>query len=287
MARLDEDRARAFRFARSASPDLEASRGELAEGAREATHALWDELATRRTGSEADLRFALGRLAEMVGAQDAYWIGAVRLPTRSRRDPLKGFRPRAVRYLSGCERRRENYEAQRKRLDKGSVDPSIVEGVTGAGRFRAYSKRELMGEGWFESDYHRAFMAPFGIQDVALVVTPLGADVESYWGFQRIHDERPYFEPGEVALLEYAVRPLAWFQRLVTLQHGLLLAERPLTARESELVAELLTDKTEKEIAAELGLTASTVHTYAVRVYRKFGVRGRMGLMALWFGRGE
>lgn len=46
----------------------------------------------------------------------------------------------------------------------------------------------------------------------------------------------------------------------------------------------LLTDRSEKLIAAELGVSASTVRTYVRDVLRKFGVSGRSGLIALWLG---
>ena len=36
------------------------------------------------------------------------------------------------------------------------------------------------------------------------------------------------------------------------------------------------------EIAARLGLAESTIHSYVASIFRKFGVRGRKGLMSLW-----
>ena len=40
----------------------------------------------------------------------------------------------------------------------------------------------------------------------------------------------------------------------------------------------------EKVIAAKLKVTPSTLHTYVRSVVRKFGVRGRNGLISLWLG---
>ena len=54
---------------------------------------------------------------------------------------------------------------------------------------------------------------------------------------------------------------------------------------ERRLLALLLTDRSEKLIAADLGVTPSTVHTYVRGVLRKFGVSGRNGLISLWLGR--
>ncbi|OLL31168.1 LuxR family transcriptional regulator [Burkholderia sp. SRS-W-2-2016] len=44
----------------------------------------------------------------------------------------------------------------------------------------------------------------------------------------------------------------------------------------------LLTEATEKQIAEQLGLAVSTTHSYITGIFRKYGVRGRAGLMSLW-----
>lgn len=42
----------------------------------------------------------------------------------------------------------------------------------------------------------------------------------------------------------------------------------------------LHTDLSEKSTASQLGLTLSTIHTYATNVYGRYGVHGRRGFMA-------
>ena len=253
---------------------------------REAVHAFWDALSeTPGNGDDEALNFALGSLSKLIDAQEAYWMGAVRLDDAAPDDPALGWRPRAIRYLSDSSARLANYEAQRRRLEQGVVDPAIATNLRGAGCFRVNIKHRLVGKAWFESDYYRTFMAPFGVQDVLFVAMPLGEDMESWWAFQRIDHEHFYFSEEDAEVMRYACRSLAWFLRQVALHHGLLLAEEPLTKAERRIVKALLTDRTEREIADALHLSPSTVHTYAVRVYRKFGVRGRTGLMALWLGR--
>lgn len=225
----------------------------------------------------------LDRLCQMLGAQNAFWMGTVRVVNEPG-DPVLGWRPQAAHYLHEDGINQTSYQAQRSLMKKGEVDPSIIANLQGAGQFRVHSKRQLVGKAWFSSNYYREFMAPFGIQDALFCAMPLDADVESWWVFQRINHEHFFFTYAQVELLSYAVRPLAWLHRKIALHHGLLLAEKPLTDSERRLVRELLTRRTEKEIAAELNLSPATVHTYAVRTYRKFGVRGRAGLMALWLG---
>ena len=55
-----------------------------------------------------------------------------------------------------------------------------------------------------------------------------------------------------------------------------------LAPHESRVLQLLLTEAAEKQIAEQLGLATSTTHSYITSVYRKFGVRGRAGLMSLW-----
>lgn len=59
-------------------------------------------------------------------------------------------------------------------------------------------------------------------------------------------------------------------------------APTPLSPQERRVLELLLTDAAEREIAATLGLAESTVHSYVASIFRKFGVRGRKGLMSLW-----
>jgi DNA-binding CsgD family transcriptional regulator len=53
-----------------------------------------------------------------------------------------------------------------------------------------------------------------------------------------------------------------------------------LTRREQDTLSLLLTDASEKEMAARLGISPHTVHDYVKRLYRKLGVTSRAALMA-------
>lgn len=55
-----------------------------------------------------------------------------------------------------------------------------------------------------------------------------------------------------------------------------------LAPHECRVLQLLLTEAAEKQIAEQLGLAISTTHSYVTSIYRKFGVRGRAGLMSLW-----
>lgn len=58
----------------------------------------------------------------------------------------------------------------------------------------------------------------------------------------------------------------------------------PLTKREKEVVALLVSGATTRGIAEQTGLTVATVHTYLKRIYSKLGVHSRVELVARMVG---
>src|SRR5687767_6045246 len=71
----------------------------LDDALRDRIHCLWDDLAGfEAADSEPALMHLLDGVAAMVDAQNAYWVGAVRM-TEDERDPLLGWRPRVIQYL--------------------------------------------------------------------------------------------------------------------------------------------------------------------------------------------
>ena len=52
-------------------------------------------------------------------------------------------------------------------------------------------------------------------------------------------------------------------------------------------MSRLLAERSEKEIAHELGFTLATTHAYVTALFYKFDVSGQSGLTALWLGRSE
>lgn len=248
-------------------------------------HELWNSLTEFGAARiEAGLEYALKELSLLLDAQQAYWLCGVKLAGPEQRDPLFGWRPRAIRYLHPASEFDAVYSAQRRRIDRGDAGSDIVAKVREAGQFRVIIDHEITPDDWFRSDLYQNHYGPLGIQDVILVATPLGPDVESWFAFERIRHPKPFFEETDRELLDYAVRPLRWFHRLLLLHRGLLLTTEPLKPSERRLLNWLHTEKSEREIAEELGLSPATVHTYATRIYRKFNVKGRTGLAALWLG---
>ncbi|MEJ2060692.1 MAG: LuxR C-terminal-related transcriptional regulator [Gammaproteobacteria bacterium] len=252
---------------------------------RQRVHVLWDGLAEFGAAriNEA-LEYLLTGLLEPLGAQHAWWMGAVRLSDLGNGDPALGWRTRVVRHLANTPERRASVKEHLRRIDQGNVDPQVVANVRDSGRFRINISHEMVPADWWESEFYNALFRSRGIQDVIYVATPLGDDVESWFAFERISDQRLFFDETDREVLDYAMRSQKWFHRQLVLHHGVLLADKPLTSSERKVLNGLLTDKSEQEIASELALSPSTVHTYSKRICRKFNVRGRAGLAALWLG---
>jgi DNA-binding CsgD family transcriptional regulator len=249
----------------------------------ERVHRLWDELAVYEASKhEAAVMHLLRTVAEMIDAQNAYWMGAVRL-SPDERDPLLGWRPRILRYLHPSPEI-DAYTRQKLRsLNRDEVDEVAAAHARLAGSYRALRRCDLMPSEWFTSEAYAGCLA-LGLYDSLLVAAPVGPTAEVYYGFIRTRPDYPFTE-AERDLSLFAIRGLAWFHRQILLAHGLLVASSPLSPMERRVLSLLLTDRSEKVIAAELTVSPSTVHTYVRDVLRKFGVSGRTGLTALWLGR--
>ncbi|MEM7605313.1 MAG: helix-turn-helix transcriptional regulator [Myxococcota bacterium] len=80
--------------------------------------------------------------------------------------------------------------------------------------------------------------------------------------------------------LDYASRLAQEGGRRQAPDLGAALANSPLTPREQYIVELLVSGKSTRQIAADAGLTVSTVNTYLKRVFAKLGVHSRVELIA-------
>jgi len=248
---------------------------------QEAIHGLWDEL------SDFDLSqfpAAIERLMAFHAGRDGIinltWAGAVRLTSGERAlsdDLMRRWRVAASHSLLPW------VPPPHRIWDRPESDPSFELPLRGLGRFRSYSFRHEMPEAWFHTPFYRDHYGAYGIADAAFVAFPLNADCESHFGFWA---SAPLSEET-VSRLAYGLRGIKWFHRHLMLSHGLLIASAPLTPTERKVLALLLTEATEKRIADQLALAASTTHQHVVSLFRKFGVRTRAGLISLWLNRAK
>jgi len=256
----------------------------MTETGQQAIHRLWDELADFPV-SETDRAqlYLMESIARMIGAGNSYWLGAVRLHSTAPEDPLKGFRPRANRYLFPAPIHDEAYRGQAARWNRSEANEGNARAARDAGIFRSFRLRDVMRPAWFEEEFYQAFHASRGFHDQCFVIFPVHEDYESLFSFQRVGVKKD-FTAGEEALARYALRGIKWFHRQLALSHGLLIAEAPLSPTQRQITQLLLTERSEKLIAEQIGKSPAMTHKYITEIFRKFGVNSRAGLMAVWLG---
>ena len=252
---------------------------------QERIHRLWDELSDFDISkSEPGIVHLMTCLCEIGDAWNATWGGAIRMEAHSERDPLGGWRVAAVKALHAVAHKPDegHFKEILQLWDRREIDPSFVLPMRGVGTFRSYSFRRELPPEWFQSSFYEAYYGSVSTCDAVFVAFPLNQDAESHFGFY----SRKVFTDEEIELLNYALRGIKWFHRQIMLTRGLLMASAPLTPTEQRVLQRLLTDASEKGIANELGIAASTAHQHVLSIFRKFGVRERVGLMSLWLNPG-
>lgn len=250
---------------------------------QERVHRLWDELAGFNAAeTEQALMHLLRTAADMVDAQNAYWLGAVRAAERED-EPHSGWRPRVIRHLRDVPEQVASSRDRIRSANRGVVDVPLAAHARRAGSYRAHRLREVISPEWFVDDDGEPDYMRRGVHDTLVVVAPVSSDVEAYYGFVRMRRDEP-FTDAERNLAFYVMRGLTWFHRQVMLSHGLGADQAPLSPMERRVLAALLTERSEKRIAIDLEISPSTLHSYVRDVLRKCRVSGRAGLAALWLG---
>jgi len=230
------------------------------------------------------LDHVLSELTEMLGAHRTWWMGTLRLSDIAGTDPISGWRPRVIHNLQKRPERESMNKEQVRHIEQGTINEGVIAMLRNVGCFRVNILHEIVPPEWFQSDHYEQCYKDDGLRDAIYVVVPLGENVESWMAFERNGLDKPLYSDNERELLDYAMRPMKWFHRQLVLAHGVTLVDEPLSDSERRVLPELLTDKTKQEIGTELALSPATVHTYSAEIFRKYGVRGRMGLKALWLG---
>ncbi|MDW6025387.1 helix-turn-helix transcriptional regulator [Mesorhizobium sp. BAC0120] len=252
---------------------------------QEEIHRVWDELSDFEASQTKQATSQLmAFLCDQGNAWNATWAGAIRVNGDSVDDELQGWRVGAVEALHPVAPHPDegHFKGILRLWDQRKIDPSFLLPLRSVGTFRTYSFRRELPSEWFESLFYNIHYGSIGTRDAVFVAFPLNQDAESHFGFY----SRKTFTDDEIARLAYALRGIKWFHRHLMLSHGLLMASSPLTRTERKVLQLLLTDATEKDIAHQVKIAASTAHQYIVSIYRKFGVRSRAGLMSLWLNRG-
>lgn len=246
---------------------------------------LWDELAAFPSAEiDRAWRHLAQTLADWIGADMAFWVGTVRFlyGEHAERDPMHGWRVKIIEFLHPPTEKEQS--AAKLQLSDDLKDPGMctVAAVRGSGVFRVHRLHDGFVDlaALRQTAYYRTHYEELGIADQLWVASPISPETESYFVFSRGEGRR--FGEGDAELAALTMRGLTWFQRQMIYSHGLLVAQEPLTPTQRVVLQLLLSDKTEKEIAAELGQSFHTTHTHVKEIFRKYDVKSRAGLMAIW-----
>jgi DNA-binding CsgD family transcriptional regulator len=275
--------SRAFEARRSGAAAGSATLKVRPEIARR-THEIWDAIAGRSgTRVEEAANQLMAALCELHSCDNAYWIGAARLPVVAEGDPLHGWRAGAMQQLKWLDRHDAAFARSRKlRRLNHDIPLTTSHHVRMAGVFRATRLRDLVPASWFKSkDY--AWYLENDWADTVTVIFPVSECTESYFMFVRNRGQRR-FDTRTRDALAYALRGLRWFHRHLLLFHGVLGASAPLSLTERGALRCLLSGGTDKDIAAVLGIGLHGAREHVATLYRKFDVSSRTELMALWLG---
>ena len=144
----------------------------------------------------------------------------------------------------------------------------------------AVRRRAVLGDrDWYGSEFFNAHLRNFRFDDQLYSVRPLGPGRVEAIGITREMSDRPFADEDQ-NLLELFHEQLALQDRA-----RLLPADGPhLTPRERDVLRCLLTGATEKAVAAELGISALTVHGHVKSIYAAYRVSSRAELLVRCLG---
>ena len=251
---------------------------------------LWNALAEYPAARTGDARaHFFQESARLLRADGARWCLNVRLATgaQAKDDLCGGWRIREMLLANptpeGLARVRA-YLASMNRQDPERLGEPTVVALRGSGTFRVLTRDDADDlQGFYQSATYRLYYAPVGITDRLWVSTPVSADVESAFIFESYdRSGRGPFTAGDKARAAFLLGGMKWFHQLLVLDRKVAVGKSPCTPAERRALALLLTGQSEQEIADALRLGLGTTHSRITTIYRKFGVRGRAELMALW-----
>jgi DNA-binding CsgD family transcriptional regulator len=268
--------------------DLSSQSLDISRDDRDRVFRLWDELAGFPS-SEIDRawRYLAATIASWIQSDMAYWVVNVRFlhGEDAARDALFGWRVKVITFLD--QPTQAEQLAADRHVDDRVKEPGMttIAAVRGSGTFRV----DRLHAGFVDmnefrmTDYYRTHYVDFGIHDQLSVGCPISPETDAIYVFNR-RGLKTLFSQADADLAGFALRGLSWFHRQMVYSHGLLVAQDPLTPTQRQVLQRLLSEKSEKEIATQLGQSYNTTHTHVKEIFRKYNVKSRAGLMAVWLG---
>lgn len=247
---------------------------------------LWHEVGEVAPGDVESLAtLLLTRLTELIGSREGYVVFGKSAPRPDPGQQHRDWQPHLMSTpLSDPRDIALVMEFMSQRDYEGDLHAEHL--LETRGELRACSLRERVSLPDYFDSPGGWLWSTLDIGDRLTGVLPVADGLELLVGVDRPRSDRCFSE-REALLIREALRGMVRPVRNVARAHGLLEARAPLSAREHEVLRHLLSGRSEKQIADDVGLTHGSTHQVVVRVYRKFGVQSRAELMALWIAGGS
>jgi DNA-binding CsgD family transcriptional regulator len=238
---------------------------------------LAGELRELPRGSELQKRHALDGLCSLVGAQVGLWC------------VTEGMDSGRVMLLSAIDRgfsgesERESFLRFLHSDQQCALDPSMAPLATkAAGAFFTVTREQLVDDRtWYRSEHVQDFRRVARVDSCIYTAARSSSTGATCLSIHRPWGARPFSE-RERLLVDAFHQECRWLHAPSRTVDGALL--RGLGPRLRETLQALARGLSEKQIAAELGLSRHTVHEYAKALHRHFGVSSRSELLALCLG---
>lgn len=123
------------------SPDSSWQTDPIGRAEQHAIYKLWDSLSDfDAAGSDRALDLFLKQICRWIGAENAFWIGAIRIQrgTKAKRDPMSGWRAGAIHMLDSAYVDKKRQKSSLRAINSQDSDPGETSRAIArqSGRFR-------------------------------------------------------------------------------------------------------------------------------------------------------
>lgn len=234
------------------------------------------------------LRLYFSTLAPLLGVKSGIIVlsGRVLGATEAAADPLDGWRPLHIEHLGVDDAWHvQTTDEWIASMPHNAADPTQRWFAARTGQGRAITHRQLLLDAGVTEATSAQLMQELGICDKLAAVAPICPRAEVFVVFDRVEGQSPFTEIDRQLALT-SMSTLIGPGRQMALMYGLTAETAILTERERQVLACLLRGLSEKEAAAQIGMSTRNCHQRVVRIYRHFGVRSRPELISQWMAGG-
>ena len=246
--------------------------GRMAAPDVRAVVTLVADIAAMKGGQVAKQRALMSGLAVLIGADS--WVWCYCPP------PVSGEPPRHIlRAHAGLsETEMGHWLNLPEHPEVGALSAAFFGELTARGKHLTRTQPQLDPEGRFYHAGGRELFARAGIGAVMLSHRPMPDGAHSVVSIYR-KPGSPHFDARESRLVHIVLSEVDWLHRDGWEASRPAMATK-LSARERMVFNALIDGRSRARIATDMAVSSHTANDYTKAVYRKFGVNGRLRLLA-------